>query len=171
MSPTDARAAHADPVAAVVLALAAILLFAKLGGDLAVRLRQPAVLGELIVGVVLGNLDLLGLRVFEPIKTDASLDMLARLGVLLLLFEVGLESTVGQMLKVGLSSFVVAVIGVIVPAALGYGVGALLLPSAGPYAHAFLGATLSATSVGITARVLKDIGRAQSNEADRKSVV
>jgi Kef-type K+ transport system membrane component KefB len=91
--------------------------------------------------------------------------MLARLGVLVLLFEVGLESTVGQMLKVGLPSLLVATLGVITPFALGWGVGAWLLPGHGVYVHAFLGATLCATSVGITARVLKDLGRLQTPEA------
>jgi Kef-type K+ transport system membrane component KefB len=78
---------------------------------------------------------------------------------------VGLESTVGQMLSVGWSSLLVATLGVAAPLALGWGVGAWLLPEQSGYVHAFLGATLSATSVGITARVLKDLGRSQSNEA------
>lgn len=158
-------AAHADPIARVVLWLALILLGAKLAGDLAVRLKQPAVLGELVAGVLIGNLGLAGVHALEPLKTDPSIDMLARLGVLLLLFEVGLESTVAQMLKVGLSSFVVALLGVAAPFALGWGVGLWLLPHASPYVHAFLGATLSATSVGITARVLQDIGKSQTREA------
>src|SRR5688572_1572485 len=155
----------ADPVAAGVLWLLVILLAAKLGGDLAVRVGQPAVLGELVIGVVLGNLALLGFQGLEPIKSDVFVDMLARLGVLILLFEVGLESTIRQMLAVGWSALAVAVLGVAVPFALGWGVGAWLLPDQGPYVHAFLGATLSATSVGITARVLKDLGRSQSAEA------
>src|SRR5207237_8573671 len=69
------------------------------------------------------------------------------------------------MVKVGGRSLLVAVLGVVTPWVLGWGVGALLLPNASPYVHAFLGATLTATSVGITARVLKDLGRAQSPEA------
>ena len=158
-------AGHADPVASLALWLVIILLAAKLGGDLAERVGQPAVLGELVIGVVLGNLTLAGFSGLEPIKTDAFVDMLARIGVLILLFEVGLESTVGQMLKVGWSSLLVATLGVVVPFALGWGVGAWLLPEQGPYVHAFIGATLTATSVGITARVLKDLGRLQSNEA------
>lgn len=156
---------HADPSAQVVLWLAIILLSAQVGGDLAARVGQPAVLGELLVGVVLGNLPLVGIPWLEPLKTDASIDLFARLGVLLLLFEVGLESTVSQMLSVGLSSVIVATLGVVAPFALGWGVGAWLLPEAGPYVHAFLGATLCATSVGITARVLKDLDRARSGEA------
>lgn len=157
--------AHSDPVTPLALSLAVVLLGAKLGGELATRLKQPAVLGELLAGVLLGNLDLFGLTALVPLKTDLGLDLLARLGVLLLLFEVGLESTVNQMMKVGWSSLLVAVLGVIAPFALGYGVGALLLPEESVYVHVFLGATLTATSVGITARVLKDLNVAQSAEA------
>ncbi|HVK70860.1 MAG TPA: cation:proton antiporter [Polyangium sp.] len=157
--------AHADPIGAVVLYLAVILAAAKLGGELAVRIGQPAVLGELLAGVLLGNLGALGVSAFEPIKTDTSIDMLSRLGVLVLLFEVGLESTVAQMLKVGVTSFFVATLGVIAPFALGWLFGAWLLPEASPYVHAFLGATLTATSVGITARVLQDLKASQSAEA------
>src|SRR3989440_4888328 len=160
----------ADPVAPVLLALAAILAGAKLGGDLAERIGQPAVLGELVVGILLGNLDLVGVAWFRGVAADHTIDVLAGLGVVLLLFEVGLESTVRDMLKVGGRSLLVAVVGVVTPWVLGWGVGALLLADHSPYVHAFLGATLTATSVGITARVLKDLGRAQSPEArDRKS--
>ena len=156
---------HSDPVARVALAMAVILLAAKLGGEVAIRLGQPSVLGELLVGIILGNLSVLGLSGLEWMKQDASLDMVARLGVLILLFEVGLESTVGQMLKVGFSALLVASLGVITPFFLGWGVGVWLLPQASMYLHLFLGATLCATSVGITARVLKDLGRSSSREA------
>lgn len=156
---------HSDPSATVVLYLAIILLAAKFGGDIAVRLGQPAVLGELIAGIFMGNLTLAGYSGLEPLKTDKSIDILARIGVLILLFEVGLESTVAQMMKVGLSSLFVATLGVIVPFALGWGVGAWLLPEATVYVHAFIGATLCATSVGITARVFKDLNQSQSSEA------
>jgi len=158
-------AGHSDPVAGVVLSLAVILIAAKLAGALMVRVNQPAVLGELLVGVVLGNLALAGFSGLEQIKTDGTIDMLARLGVLILLFEVGLESTVGQMLKVGVTSLLVAVVGVVVPFAGGWAIGTWLLPESSTYVHAFLGATLCATSVGITARVLKDLGRSQTDEA------
>ena len=161
----SAAAQHADPVAAVVLFLAVILVAAKLGGDLAIRLGQPAVLGELTVGILIGNLPLLGVHLFEPIRHDASIDMLSRLGVILLLFEVGLESTVAQMLRVGWSSLLVACIGVIFPFVLGWGISAWLLPAESEYVHAFIGATLTATSVGITARVLQDLGKSQTGES------
>ena len=156
---------HADPVASLAVSLGIMLVGAKLGGEVATRLGQPAVLGELLFGVVLGNLSLLGISALEPIKDDPSIEMLARLGVLLLLFEVGLESTVEQMLRVGGSSLLVAVLGVAAPFALGWGVGAWLLPQSSAYAHAFLGATLTATSVGITARVLRDLCRSRSAES------
>jgi Kef-type K+ transport system membrane component KefB len=161
----DAPGAHIDPVTPVVLALAIILAVAKLAGHLAVRLGQPAVLGELVAGVALGSLDLAGIGWFHRIEADPAIDTLARLGVVILLFEVGLESTVRDMLKVGLSSALVAVMGIVAPFALGWGVSAWLLPDKTPYVHAFLGATLTATSVGITARVLQDLHRSQSPEA------
>lgn len=157
-------AAHVDPSAAVALALVVILVTAKLGGELASRLGQPAVLGELMAGVILGNLHLMGIPWFEPIKGEVFVDLLARLGVMLLLFEVGLESTVKQMAKVGASSAVVALLGVVAPMLLGWGVGALMLPQASLYVHLFLGATLCATSVGITARVLQDLAWSKSKE-------
>lgn len=154
-----------DTIAPVLLSLALILLFAKLGGHLAVRVGQPSVLGELIMGVVLGNVHLLGYNGFNSFKTDSSIDMLAQLGVILLLFEVGLESTVNQMLKVGWPSLVVAVLGVITPFILGMGVSLWLQPEHSMYVHSFIGAALCATSVGITARVLKDLNRSNIPEA------
>lgn len=154
-----------DPIGPLILSLAVILTAAKLGGHIASRMSQPPVLGELIAGVVLGNLMLVGVPALEYLKTDPAVDVLARLGVIVLLFQVGLEATVAQMMKVGLSSLLVATLGVIGPFILGWGVGAWLLPAAGVYAHIFLGATLTATSVGITARVLKDLNRSDTDEA------
>jgi Kef-type K+ transport system membrane component KefB len=156
---------HADPVAPVVLGLAVLLLSAKLGGEIATRLKQPAVLGELLAGILLGNLPFGGVQTFEALAHNEALEIIGGLGALILLFEVGLESTVQQMLKVGLTSVLVAVLGVALPFAFGWGVGAWLLPEASPYVHAFLGATLTATSVGITARVLKDLGASRTQEA------
>ena len=154
-----------DPVIPVIFALAVILAGAKLAGHLVVRVGQPAVLGELVAGVILGNIGLAGVGWFEPIKTSAGVDILARIGVIVLLFEVGLESTVKGMMKVGATSLLVATLGVVAPFFLGWWVGALLLPAQGIYVHVFLGATLTATSVGITARVLQDLGRSRSPEA------
>jgi len=156
---------HSDPVAFVALALTVILAGAKLGGHVAQRVGQPAVLGELLVGIVLGNVSLAGIGWLEPVKTDAAVDVLARLGVIILLFEVGLESTVREMLRVGGRALVVGVLGVVVPWLLGWAVGAVLLPGQSVYVHLFLGAILTATSVGITARVFRDLGRSGSPEA------
>jgi Kef-type K+ transport system membrane component KefB len=142
-----------------------VLVLAKIGGDIAVRLGQPSVLGELVVAIIAGNARLVGFDGFEAIKTNETIDLLGRIGVLILLFEVGLESTIGQMMKVGIAAFVVACIGVFAPFALGWAVGAWLLPGASEYVHAFLGATLCATSVGITARVLKDLKASHTREA------
>lgn len=151
----------ADPAAPVLLALSVILCAAKVGGHLASRTGNPPVLGELLAGVVLANV---AGAPFRALAELPAIDILARLGVVVLLFEVGLESTVRDMLKVGFASFMVALLGVVGPFALGWLVSAALLPIAGPMVHAFLGATLTATSVGITARVLKDLGRAQDPE-------
>ena len=148
-----------------LLALVLLLAAAKLGGHVAARWKQPAVLGELVGGVLVGNLDLLGFDAFAYIGSDPLIDALAQLGVILLLFEVGLESTVAQMARVGSSALLVATLGVIAPGLLGIGVGMLLLPDHSFYVHLFLGATLTATSVGITARVLKDLGESQGKEA------
>lgn len=168
---------HKDPVAEVLLAILIILLMAKISGDIFERIGMPAVLGELSVGIVLGNWQLFtGSDVFEFFKphpddahamTGNVLDMLSRIGVVLLLFEVGLESRVKEMASVGLSSLLVAIIGVLAPMTLGFGVGYLLVSEDASQwqVPAFLGATLCATSVGITARVLKDIGKSKTRES------
>jgi Kef-type K+ transport system membrane component KefB len=157
-------AAHGlDPF--VLLSVALILIAAKLGGELFERLKQPAVLGELIIGIVIGNLALTGLMAAEPLKANEIIAALAEIGVIILLFEVGLESNLNEMLEVGWSSLFVAMAGVIVPFFLGWGVAAYFIPGETRLAHFFIGATLCATSVGITARVLKDLGRLQTRES------
>jgi len=154
-----------EAISSVALWLVIILAAARLGGEVAIRFGQPAVLGELVVGVILGNLQWTGLTLFERIRDAPSVDLLASLGVLILLFEVGLESTVNQMMKVGVSAFFVALIGVAGPFALGWLVTAWLLPETSIYAQIFLAGTITATSVGITARVLQDLGCGASTEA------
>ncbi|MEM8608225.1 MAG: cation:proton antiporter [Myxococcota bacterium] len=143
--------------ATVWLILAAMILAAKLGGEVAVRLNQPSVLGELCVGIVLGNLGMVGVHFMDGAAELVPIEFLAEFGVVLLLFEVGLESTLKEMRAVAPTSGLVAIIGVVAPMALGYGVGIWLVPEAPFSLHLFIGATLCATSVGITARVLKDL--------------
>ena len=158
-------AGHGGPVMQVLIGLIVILLAAKLGGDLFERIGQPAVLGELVLGMIIGNLHLVGIDALEPFKHDVTLEVLAQIGVIILLFEVGLETTVKEMMGVGVASLLVAAVGVVLPFFLGWGVGWWFLPEANPLVHVFLGATLTATSVGITARVLKDIGKIETKEA------
>ena len=158
-------AGNGDATSSLLLALVVLLPSAKLAGMAAERLGQPAVLGELLAGMLLGNLGLVGFYGLDYLKTDAAVEILASLGVILLLFEVGLDSSLADLMKVGLSSLLVAVVGVALPFGLGWLVGALMLPEHTFYVHAFIGATLCATSVGITARVLKDIRKIGSPEA------
>ena len=156
---------HGGHVVPVLIGLVVILMGAKLGGELAERIGQPSVLGELVAGVLLGNLPLAGVGFLEFIATNEGIAILAELGVILLLFEVGLESSVREMLSVGPSSLLVALLGVAAPMLLGWGLSAWMLPDHGPLVHVFVGATLCATSVGITARVLTDLGKIATREA------
>jgi Kef-type K+ transport system membrane component KefB len=163
-SSSDAGAAQGlDPV--VLLSVALMLFVAKFGGELFVKFKQPAVLGELTGGIVLGAFALAGVGWVERLRTDAVVAALAEIGVIILLFEVGLESNVSEMLAVGWSSLLVATLGVVAPFLLGWGVAALFLPREPLLVHVFIGATLCATSVGITARVLRDLGKLQTREA------
>jgi Kef-type K+ transport system membrane component KefB len=155
-------------MAHLFLALAAMLLAAKLLGELAERIGQPAVLGELIGGVLLGS-GALGIVPQHGAGAE-TVHVLAELGVLLLLFEIGLETDLKEMFRVGTASLAVAVVGVLIPFGLGY----LYWTSGGhpgagtgdvTTAAIFVGATLTATSVGITARVLSDLGQMHQREA------
>jgi Kef-type K+ transport system membrane component KefB len=145
-------------IAELLLALLAIFAAAKLFGELAERIGQPAVLGEMVGGVVIG---VSGLRLINP--HDPLLHVLAELGVLLLLFLIGLETNIQRLLSVGGASLAVALAGMVLPFVAGYGVGMWLgYPTT---VSVFLGAALTATSVGITARVLSDLGHLKSDES------
>ncbi len=151
--------------AVVFLFLAVIVLSAKIGG-LVEKIGQPPVLGELIVGIILGNLALLGWHFFEGLKTNEFVHFLSELGVVILLFQIGLESNLQEMKKVGVKALVVAVLGVVAPFVLGtYIVGPYFFPGQSFNTYLFLGATLTATSVGITARVFKDLKKIKTKEA------
>jgi Kef-type K+ transport system membrane component KefB len=218
----DHAGGHSDPFAFVLLELAAIILLAMGGRWAAAKVKQTPVLGELLVGVVIGNLGyVLGIPLFilimhfgdatpifnEVFRTGHSVSeaaarvlsseqlkpggvgellvgvmtgpdsiqymlmglalwLFSNLGVILLLFMVGLESSVADMLKVGGRATAVAVTGVVAPFVCGYGLSLMMLPrDASTAAHLFLAATMCATSVGLTARVFKDLAVLQTREA------
>jgi Kef-type K+ transport system membrane component KefB len=156
---------HGEAISNLLLALVILLPVAKLAGAFAEKLEQPAVMGELIAGLILGNLSLFGFDSLNFLKTDAGLEMLAQLGVIILLFEIGLDASLADLMRVGVSALLVAAVGVALPFLLGWLVSAWLLPDRSYYVHAFIGATLCATSVGITARVLQDIDAIRTQEA------
>jgi Kef-type K+ transport system membrane component KefB len=214
-------AEHSDPFAFVVLGLAAVMTVATIGRWLAGRFRQPPVLGELLIGVVVGNVGYwLGQPIFvlimhlgearpvfrEVFRSGASvadsaarvlgaeslqdgglahvlmplvigpdgltlvyagfaLSLFSTLGVLILAFMVGLQSSVGEMREVGGRASLVAIVGVLAPFVLGLGVAVWFLPEQGMPAQLFVAATLCATSVGITARVFMDLDRMRTAEA------
>jgi Kef-type K+ transport system membrane component KefB len=160
----DAGGGHGASMANELLAIIILLLAAKLGGDVFERFGQPAVLGELVFGVVIGNLTLVGYDGLAYLGTDPIVAFLAELGVILLLFEVGLESDLKEMVQVGVSAFVVAVLGVVAPFVLGYLLARMMMPELHEFSWIFIGATLCATSVGITARVMQDVGVTRSTE-------
>jgi len=204
-----------DPVATVILWLTIIFAFALIGRYLARRLNQPGVLGELLMGVILGNVLYLcgsqlivilreGSAVFsimrsllgglplseavnlnisnakyaaqisvvlssangiECIKVGYILDIFSRYGVIFLLFMVGLESSLQELRYTGKEALRVAVIGVVAPILLGFAVAYFLLPVTSYKDSLFVAATLCATSIGITARVLAEMKKLQTREA------
>jgi Kef-type K+ transport system membrane component KefB len=143
-------------LATFLLAFAAALLGGKLFGELSERIGQPAVLGELLAGVLLGP-SMLGL-----VPLSFGILLVAEIGVLLLLFEVGLETDLGELMKVGGSAMAVALVGMVLPFLGGY----LLTRLAGfaTLTAIFVGAALTATSIGITSRVLSEIKMLASRE-------
>lgn len=155
-------APHADEdenhLAYLLLVIAVILIAAKVF-HLIEKANQPLVIGELVAGIVLGNLALFGITIFTDFSHEPVIEFLAEFGVILLLFQIGLESNITELRKAGLQSLIVACIGAFVPFILGtWVVGPLLLPGQQFITYLFLGASLAATSVGITARVFKDLG-------------
>jgi Kef-type K+ transport system membrane component KefB len=164
--PASAQAAGAGVVGENLVWLALILMSARLFAPLAQRLGFPAVLGELLLGVALGNLSLFGFHYFDSVAKDPIIAFLAELGVIVLLLQIGLETRLGELVRVGGRATAVAAIGIAAPFALGaFVAGPLLLPGMSQNAYLFLGATLAATSVGITGRVFRDLGRLDSTEA------
>lgn len=138
--------------------LVLILLAARFLGDLATRLHIPAVIGELSAGILLGP------SLFNWIEPTDTIKILSEIGIVLLLFEVGIESNLSLLKQAGRKAFLVAIVGVALPFALGYVISSQifhleLLPSL------FVGSLLTATSIGITIRVLVEIKKHKSPEA------
>ncbi|MFH7024209.1 MAG: cation:proton antiporter [Heteroscytonema crispum UTEX LB 1556] len=178
-------------VAAVLLSLVVIYFASKVGGELSNRLGFPPVLGELVGGVVVG-ISVLHLLVFPETGADSSsslivsflqttagltpdaapsvfaaqsevISVLAELGVIILLFEIGLESNLKDLMAVGVQATIVAVVGVVAPFAAGT-VGLMTLFGIDAVPAIFAGAALTATSIGITSKVLSELGRLNSKE-------
>ncbi|MFM7262504.1 MAG: cation:proton antiporter, partial [Acidimicrobiales bacterium] len=137
--------------------LAVILIVAKLAAEVAERIRIPAVIGEITAGILIGP-SLLGL-----VGSTDAVKVLAEVGVVILLATVGMETDLDELRRVGRASMMVALAGVIVPMTVGIGAGEVLGETTN--ASLFLGATLAATSVGITARVFGDLHALASREA------
>ncbi len=149
---------HDAEIVRILAELLLILVSAKAFGELAERLGQPSVLGELVGGVVLGT----GLfAFFRP--DDPALALMSEIGVILLLFETGLRSDLSELLKAGPTSGGVAATGVALPFVLGWALMKVL--GRGGMEAVFVGAAMTATSVGITARVLGDMGKLDAPEA------
>jgi len=171
LAPTALHAAAGEAsLPDFLLVIAAMLAAGKIMGELAERLRLPAVLGELTAGLLLGP-SLLGVVPVTGAPGSEMIALLAELGVILLLFEVGLETDLREMVKVGPAAAAVASVGVALPFVLGWAFWAYLphplFGDGGALGTVaiFVGATLTATSVGITARVLGDLGRMETPEA------
>jgi Kef-type K+ transport system membrane component KefB len=145
-------------IATVLTDILVVLVAAKVAAEIAERIGIPAVVGEIVAGVLVGPsvLDLVG-------GHDEVLHTLGEIGVILLLFEVGMEMDLGELGKVGRASFLVAIVGVVAPMALGLGVVAALGEDF--EVALFIGAALTATSVGITARVFGDLRALATTEA------
>jgi len=140
------------------LFLAIILIAARLLSETVARFGVPSVIGELVAGLLIGP-SLLGW-----VSPDTTMKLLAEIGIILLLFEVGMDTDLSRLARSGSKPAVVAVLGFSLPFALGYGVSVWVFGQTGLTAL-FLGGTLTATSIGITVRVLEDLGKRQSDEA------
>lgn len=151
-----------DPVSRLGLATAVLLIAAKVGGDVASRAKQPSVLGELVAGILLGSLPF---SFFRDLRADSTIDVLARVGALLLLFAVGLESTVREVMRVGLPALRVAVLGIAGTLLTGSIAARVAMPGSSLFVQVFVAAAIAATSIGISARVLRDAGVSKSREA------
>jgi len=140
------------------LFLAIILIAARLLSETVARFGIPAVIGELLAGLLIGP-SLLGW-----VSPDTTMKLLAEIGIILLLFEVGMDTDLTRLARSGSKPVIVALLGFILPFGLGYGASAWIFGLSG-LTSMFIGGTLTATSIGITVRVLDDLGKRQTDEA------
>jgi Kef-type K+ transport system membrane component KefB len=136
----------------LLVQIAAILLAARICGEIALRLKAPPIIGELCAGIILGP------SLFGWISPNEILNFLAEIGIILLLFEVGLETDLERLVKAGPKAVVVAIAGFVLPFVLGASCSYWFF-GLSPMVSLFIGGTLTATSIGITIRVLSDLGR------------
>ncbi|WP_266157594.1 cation:proton antiporter [Dyella silvatica] len=146
----------------ILLTLFIVFVAAQIGGEIAQRLKLPSVVGEIAAGCIIGP-SVLGWITPEQVATGTPLDVLAEIGVVLLLFSVGLETRLEDLKRVGKTAFLVGVLGVVIP----FGMGTLWAHSAGfDWSKSlFIAAAFVATSAGITARVLQELGALQRTES------
>lgn len=141
----------------ILLDLTIILIVAKVAAEISDRIHVPAVIGEITAGILIGP------SVVGLVNTSDMLSFLAELGVIMLLIQVGLETDIVELKSVGRASILVAIIGVALPMALGFGASSMLGESINT--SLFVGAALTATSIGITARVFGDLRALATVEA------
>lgn len=144
--------------ATFLIQLVLILFSARLFGEIANYFRIPAVIGELLAGIIIGPSVLGILEISNPIH------LLAQIGVILLLFEVGMETDIGQLFATGVKAPIVAFVGALLPFILGLGLAYYIFDFS-MLISLFIGSTLTATSIGITLRVLRDLKKQHTHEA------
>lgn len=144
---------------------AIVLLFGRLG-DLVQRVGQPPVIGQLIMGMVISAIGYMGVEFMAEISEEPTISFLSALGAALLLFSIGLESNLASMKSVGANALLVATIGVVIPFFLGtWIIGPIFFGDESSSAKLFIGASLVATSIGITASVFRALGITRSRAA------
>ncbi len=138
--------------------IAIILLFANIGGFLSAKLKQPAVLGQILAGLIMGP------SVLNIIHATGFITNMAEIGVILLMFIAGLETDIDDLKKSGASSASIAIGGVIAPLLFGVLVILIMKPSANYYEALFVGVILTATSVSITVQALRELGQLRTKQ-------
>jgi Kef-type K+ transport system membrane component KefB len=141
-----------------LIKLVLILFTARIFGEIANYFHAPTVIGELIAGILLGP------SVFDAVELTPPIHLLAQIGIILLLFEVGIETDVGRLTSSGLKAVIVAIAGVALPFGAGLAVSYYIFHFS-LLVSLFIGSTLTATSIGVTLRVLRDLKKHNSSES------